>query len=102
MGSSYFTLLHSEELEEVKDLHYTTIFRDQAAVVAYLRMKHKDPCRGYVLCSMVCETLSLSCTTLFVNGMSSLAQSARVFWLLVFLAPSRVQRQCTSPRLPKK
>jgi len=33
-------------------MHYSTITQDRAAVLAYLRMKHKDPCKGYVLCAI--------------------------------------------------
>jgi hypothetical protein len=30
-----------------------TIQQDKAAVLVYLRMKHKDPIKGYVLCGVV-------------------------------------------------
>jgi hypothetical protein len=30
-----------------------TIQQDKAAVLVYLRMRHKDPYRGYVLCGVV-------------------------------------------------
>jgi hypothetical protein len=31
----------------------TTISQDKAAVLAYLRLKHKDPYKGYILCAIV-------------------------------------------------
>ena len=34
-------------------LSSTTISQDKAAVLAYLRLKHKDPYKGYVLCAIV-------------------------------------------------
>ena len=34
-------------------LSSTTICQDKAAVLAYLRLKHKDPYKGYVLCAIV-------------------------------------------------
>jgi len=30
-----------------------TIAQDKAAVLAYLRLRHKDPLRGYILCCVV-------------------------------------------------
>jgi len=30
-----------------------TIKQDKAAVLAYLRLRHKDPTRGYILCCVV-------------------------------------------------
>jgi hypothetical protein len=30
-----------------------TISQDKAAVLAYLRLKHKDPYKGYILCGIV-------------------------------------------------
>jgi hypothetical protein len=34
----------------------TTISQDKAAVLAYLRLKHKDPYKGYILCAIVRNT----------------------------------------------
>ena len=53
IGTSSLLLVHPDEFSEVKELHYTTISQDQAAVLAYLRMKHKDPYKGYILCGIV-------------------------------------------------
>ena len=39
-----------------------TISQDKAAVLAYLRMRHKDPYKGYVLCGIVRAPLSRPCT----------------------------------------
>ena len=35
----------------------TTISQDKAAVLAYLRLKHKDPYKGYILCAIVRNTM---------------------------------------------
>ena len=37
-------------------IHSTTISQDKAAVLAYLRLKHKDPYKGYILCAIVRNT----------------------------------------------
>ncbi|KAI1793308.1 hypothetical protein LXA43DRAFT_236322 [Ganoderma leucocontextum] len=58
IGSPSLNLVHPDEFSEVKELHYTTISQDQAAVLAYLRMKHKDSCKGFILCGIsrtVCQ-----------------------------------------------
>jgi hypothetical protein len=34
----------------------TTISQDKAAVLAYFRLKHKDPYKGYILCAIVRNT----------------------------------------------
>ncbi|KAF9013153.1 hypothetical protein BDQ17DRAFT_1342857 [Cyathus striatus] len=46
-------LVHPDEFSRTKQLHYDTIKQDKAAVLCYLRMKHKDPYRGYILCGVV-------------------------------------------------
>ena len=56
IGTPSLNLVHPDEFSEVKELHYTTISQDQAAVLAYLRMKHKDPYKGYILCGIVRST----------------------------------------------
>ncbi len=53
IGTASLLLVHPDEFSEVKKLHYTTVSRDQAAVLAYFRMKHKDPFKGYILCGIV-------------------------------------------------
>ncbi|KAF9485756.1 hypothetical protein BDN70DRAFT_847141 [Pholiota conissans] len=56
IGRPSLELVHPDEFPRVKQLHYDTIQQDKAAVLVYLRMKHKDPFRGYVLCG-VCRTV---------------------------------------------
>ncbi|KAJ7133635.1 hypothetical protein C8R44DRAFT_772810 [Mycena epipterygia] len=51
---SFFELVHPDELSQVQQLHYETIASDKAAVVAYMRLKHKDAHKGYLLCAVVC------------------------------------------------
>ncbi|KIK24597.1 hypothetical protein PISMIDRAFT_29163 [Pisolithus microcarpus 441] len=45
-------LVHPDEFPVVRQLHYGTIRQDKAAVLAYLRLKHKDPLKGYLLCAI--------------------------------------------------
>lgn len=45
-------LVHPDEFSVVRQLHYGTIRQDKAAVLAYLRLKHKDPLKGYLLCAI--------------------------------------------------
>jgi len=52
IGRPALELVHPEEYPKVKQMHYDTIRQDKAAVLAYLRMKHKDPIKGYILCSI--------------------------------------------------
>ncbi|KAN0118617.1 hypothetical protein V8E52_005040 [Russula decolorans] len=52
VGSPSLDLVHPDEFRDVKSLHYTTISQDKAAVLAYLRLKHKDPYKGYILCAI--------------------------------------------------
>ena len=53
IGSPSLDLVHPDEFPQVRAIHYSTITQDQAAVLVYLRMRHKDPCKGYVLCAIV-------------------------------------------------
>lgn len=52
VGRSSLELVHPDEFSATKQIHYDTIQQDKAAVLAYLRMKHKDPYKGYVLCAI--------------------------------------------------
>ncbi|PPQ72956.1 hypothetical protein CVT26_014530 [Gymnopilus dilepis] len=52
IGKSSLDLVHPDEFPRVKQIHYETIQQDKAAVLVYLRMRHKDPCKGYVLCGV--------------------------------------------------
>ncbi|KAI0685633.1 hypothetical protein BC835DRAFT_1289792 [Cytidiella melzeri] len=60
IGHPSLDLVHPDELAQVRAIHYSTITQDQAAVLAYLRMRHRDPCRGYILCAIsrtVCQNV---------------------------------------------
>ncbi|KAJ3473633.1 hypothetical protein NLI96_g12903 [Meripilus lineatus] len=60
IGTPAMNLVHPDEFAQVREMHYHTIRQDKAAVLAYLRMKHKDPCKGYILCSVtrtVCQNV---------------------------------------------
>ncbi|KAF8073971.1 hypothetical protein FPV67DRAFT_1778536 [Lyophyllum atratum] len=52
IGRPSLELVHPDEFPRVKMVHYETIRQDKAAVVLYLRMKHKIPSRGYILCGV--------------------------------------------------
>lgn len=56
IGTPSLNLVHPDEYDQVKAMHYSTITQDRAAVLAYLRMRHKDPYKGYVLCAIVRTT----------------------------------------------
>ncbi|KAH9931642.1 uncharacterized protein BXZ73DRAFT_77666 [Epithele typhae] len=71
IGTSSLHLVHPDEFSEVKELHYTTISQDQAAVLAYLRMKHKDPYKGYILCGIsrtVCQNVLVGSVSFAAPG----------------------------------
>ncbi|KAJ7143577.1 hypothetical protein C8R43DRAFT_569071 [Mycena crocata] len=46
---SFFELVHPDELSQVQQLYHETILSDKAAAVAYMRLKHKDAHKGYLL-----------------------------------------------------
>ncbi|KAF9525481.1 hypothetical protein CPB83DRAFT_859319 [Crepidotus variabilis] len=52
IGRPSLDLVHPDEFSQIRKLHYDTIQQDKAAVLVYLRMRHKDPYRGYVLCGV--------------------------------------------------
>ncbi|KAJ7913556.1 hypothetical protein B0H13DRAFT_2004819 [Mycena leptocephala] len=49
---SFFELVHPEELSQVQQLHYETILSDKAAAMVYMRLKHRDAHKGYLLCAV--------------------------------------------------
>ncbi|KAE9403188.1 hypothetical protein BT96DRAFT_1017087 [Gymnopus androsaceus JB14] len=51
-GRPSLELVHPDEMSRVRKLHYDTIKQDKAACLVYLRMKHKDPYKGYILCGV--------------------------------------------------
>ncbi|OJT15154.1 hypothetical protein TRAPUB_8258 [Trametes pubescens] len=71
IGTSSLNLVHPDEFSEVKELHYTTISQDQAAVLAYLRMRHKDAYKGYILCGIsrtVCQNVLVGSVSFAAPG----------------------------------
>ncbi|KAG6919264.1 hypothetical protein DXG01_008060 [Tephrocybe rancida] len=52
VGRPSLELVHPDEFQVVKRIHHDTIVNDKAAVLLYLRMKHKLPSRGYILCAI--------------------------------------------------
>jgi len=60
IGRPALELVHPDEFPQIRQLHYSTIKQDKAAVLAYLRMRHKDPTKGYILCGVtrtVCQNV---------------------------------------------
>lgn len=53
IGTPSLDLVHPDEFPQTRAIHYSTITQDQAAVLVYLRLRHKDPCKGYILCAIV-------------------------------------------------
>ncbi|EAU86124.2 hypothetical protein CC1G_03335 [Coprinopsis cinerea okayama7 len=53
IGRPSLELVHPDEFPRVRQLHYDTIQQDKAAVLVYLRLRHKDPYKGYILCGIV-------------------------------------------------
>ncbi|OAX41657.1 hypothetical protein K503DRAFT_712141 [Rhizopogon vinicolor AM-OR11-026] len=51
IGRSGMELVHPDEFAQVKQMHYDTIREDKAAALVYLRLKHKNPFKGYILCA---------------------------------------------------
>ncbi|KAF6748489.1 hypothetical protein DFP72DRAFT_820090 [Ephemerocybe angulata] len=52
IGRPSLELVHPDEFPRVRQLHYDTIQMDKAAVLVYLRLRHKDPYKGYILCGI--------------------------------------------------
>ncbi|KAJ6583979.1 hypothetical protein DFH09DRAFT_1433982 [Mycena vulgaris] len=48
----FFELVHPDEVSQVQQLHHETILADKAAALAYMRLKHKDAHKGYLLCAV--------------------------------------------------
>ncbi|KAF7314707.1 PAS domain-containing protein [Mycena kentingensis (nom. inval.)] len=58
---SFYDLVHPEELAEVQEIHNQTILEDRAASILYMRLKHKDAYKGYLVCAVsrtiVCDVI---------------------------------------------
>ncbi|KAF8628676.1 hypothetical protein AX15_003799 [Amanita polypyramis BW_CC] len=52
IGQPSLNLVHPDEYSRIKQLHFDTIQQDKAACIVYLRMRHKDPYKGYILCGV--------------------------------------------------
>ncbi|TRM60634.1 hypothetical protein BD626DRAFT_504717 [Schizophyllum amplum] len=52
VGRPSLELVHPDEFLRVRKMHYDTITEDKAAVLAYMRLRHKDPYKGYILCGI--------------------------------------------------
>ncbi|KAF5334317.1 hypothetical protein D9611_014136 [Ephemerocybe angulata] len=60
IGRPSLELVHPDEFPRVRQLHYDTIQMDKAAVLVYLRLRHKDPYKGYILCGILSSSYSTS------------------------------------------
>ncbi|KAK7462461.1 hypothetical protein VKT23_008061 [Stygiomarasmius scandens] len=68
-------LVHPDEAARVRQLHYDTIRQDKAACLVYLRMKHKDPYKGYILCGIsrtVCHNVLVGSVSFASPGAKAL------------------------------
>ncbi|KAF9222932.1 hypothetical protein BS17DRAFT_782836 [Gyrodon lividus] len=90
IGHPALELVHPEEFPAVRKLHYDTIRQDKAAVIAYLRIKHKDPFKGYILCSVsrtVVHNVLVGSISLAIPGAQAF-QTASTAQEVVVLTPS--------------
>ncbi|KAJ6585402.1 hypothetical protein B0H19DRAFT_1368750 [Mycena capillaripes] len=85
---SFFELVHPEELSQVQQLHYETILSDKAAAMAYMRLKHRDAHKGYLLCAVV--------SSIFISFNS--CSFDRCPWLRVVANSGKVTRSFRHPR----
>lgn len=98
IGHPSLDLVHPDEFPQVRAIHYSTITQDQAAVLAYLRMRHKDPCRGYILCAIVSFSLTTCSLTPFVILTHPLSHAPYVKTSSLAVSPSHLQvpKRCTT------
>jgi len=52
LGKSAFDFTHPDEIVRVRQMHYETVKEDKSAALAYIRCRHKDPYKGYILCAV--------------------------------------------------
>ncbi|KAJ3753502.1 hypothetical protein EV360DRAFT_96998 [Lentinula raphanica] len=67
-GTPSLDLVHPDEMERVRILHYETIKQDKAACLVYIRMKHKDSDKGYVLCGVVLHNVTVGSVSFASSG----------------------------------
>ncbi|KDQ62730.1 hypothetical protein JAAARDRAFT_190017 [Jaapia argillacea MUCL 33604] len=103
VGKPALDLVHPDEFPEVKKMHYDTISGDKAATLAYLRMRHKDPYRGYVLCAIsrtvVYDVLvgSVSFATPGAKAMHNASTANEVTVITPFAVPDFEFRRWSDP-----
>ncbi|KAJ3836803.1 hypothetical protein F5878DRAFT_624252 [Lentinula raphanica] len=52
-GRPSLALIQPDEIDRVRMLHHDTILKDKVACLLYVRLRHKDPERGYIFCRVV-------------------------------------------------
>ncbi|KAF9240195.1 hypothetical protein BU15DRAFT_74113 [Melanogaster broomeanus] len=90
IGMPALEMVHPDEFPAVRKLHYDTIRQDKAAVIAYLRIKHKDPFKGYILCAVsrtVVHNVLVGSISLATPGVKAF-QTASTAQEVVVLTPS--------------
>ncbi|KIK96447.1 hypothetical protein PAXRUDRAFT_308222 [Paxillus rubicundulus Ve08.2h10] len=90
IGQPALEMVHPDEFPAVRKLHYDTIRQDKAAVIAYLRIKHKDPFKGYILCAVsrtVVHNVLVGSISLAIPGPKAF-QNASTAQEVVVLTPS--------------
>ncbi|OSC97347.1 hypothetical protein PYCCODRAFT_1448023 [Trametes coccinea BRFM310] len=104
IGTSFYFLLHPVERSEVKELCDTAISRDKAAILAYHRMRHKDPFKGYILCGVVlCEDVLVGSVSFAEAGPKAMHNASTAQELKIITPAARVleyQRWHASSPLP--
>ncbi|KAI0087720.1 hypothetical protein BDY19DRAFT_219179 [Irpex rosettiformis] len=92
IGHPSLDLVHPDEFPQVRAIHYSTITQDQAAVLAYLRMRHKDPCRGYILCAIsrtVCQNVLVGSVSFASPGPKALHNASTAQEITVITPTAR-------------
>ncbi|KAI0074039.1 hypothetical protein K474DRAFT_1710183 [Panus rudis PR-1116 ss-1] len=79
VGRSALELAHPDEFPQLRRLHYDTIKQDKAAALVYTRLRHKDPCKGYILCAVtrtVCQNVLVGSVSFAAPGPRAMHNNA--------------------------
>ncbi|KAL7283101.1 hypothetical protein ACG7TL_002526 [Trametes sanguinea] len=93
IGTSFYFLLHPDERSEVKELRDTAISRDKAAILAYHRMRHKDPFKGYKICGVsltVCADVLVGSVSFAEAGPKAMHNASTAQELKIITPAARV------------
>ncbi|CAA7262891.1 unnamed protein product [Cyclocybe aegerita] len=93
IGQPSLDLVHPDEFPSIRQLHYDTILQDKAACLVYLRMKHKDPFRGYILCGVDCGAQRARGQRLFCEPGAKALHNASTAQEITVITPSAANFQ---------